>query len=121
MLRKKRYLAIPTALILGLVMVAVVTLRASVLAADGDGDPTEDLVKTSLIRNWTDYSWPWATSETWPGKISHEMKDADNDGKNELYVTVHNPGSKKWDVMLRHRRLHIQEDIDPDPYPDQRL
>ena len=55
-------------------------------------------------------SWPWETSETYPGKIEGQVKDGDNkDGDNEFCVYVENTGNNSYDVQagdLRGPPLH---------------
>ncbi|MBN1313020.1 MAG: glycoside hydrolase family 9 protein [Anaerolineae bacterium] len=98
--KRRRFLTISAALILGLLLiVGVLNFSASPAQA-------EYLVISSNFENGT--SWPWVTSETFPGQIDGDVLNYDGDGDLEFCVTITHPGKNRYDVQARHRRLHIE-------------
>ncbi|MBN1428045.1 MAG: glycoside hydrolase family 9 protein [Anaerolineae bacterium] len=104
MFAKRRYLAILAVLVLGFVLVAVVMLRSSAVAAP----QLHDLIKNGDFEG-ENMIWPWTTSETYPGRISGVRSWDHETGNHFVCVTVENLGTSAYGVQLRQRRLHIRE------------
>ncbi|MBN1431117.1 MAG: glycoside hydrolase family 9 protein [Anaerolineae bacterium] len=101
--KTRRILMVSSTLVLGILLVAgVLSFSASTAQAER--------VNWIINSNFEDgVSWPWTTSETWPGHVEGNVRDQDGDGDKEFCVLIDNTGEQKWDVQTRYRRLEIKE------------
>ncbi|MBN1430051.1 MAG: glycoside hydrolase family 9 protein [Anaerolineae bacterium] len=98
--KTRRILMTSSAVVVGLALVIGILIFSMPARAD-------NLIFNSDFESGV--SWPWTTSQTWPGTVNGIVEDRNSDGNKEFCVTVENIGNAGYDVQMRQRRLHIQE------------